>query len=426
MLKVSVIIPIYNMGLYLEECLKSIISQTLKEIEVICINDGSTDNSLEILKKYALRYRNIIIINQKNFGVGKSRNNGINVAKGEFVAFMDPDDFYPNNDILECLYNNAKANNVFVCGGSLSKFSNGRIIEEYYGWLEDYKFTKNEIVKYSKYQFAYGFTRFIYDLEFLKRNKLYFPSYTRYEDPQFFVRAMICANEFYAIKKITYCYRKGHKKVILTLEKTIDYAKGVLDVLNIARKYEFKKLQSIVFEVMYNELTPAIYKYIAKGNLQLKDLLYQIKNSINLKQLEEKNQTLKNMQLLQPNEVEDYIQTNIQKEKDFLNIIQGYEEIIIYGAGNVAESVAEYLEGIDGIRIICFAVTDATKNSYSINGVSLRKIDEMILYRENALVLIATYTNHHKEIINNLETLQFKNILPIYINEFQLFLMRKQ
>ena len=87
--KVSVIIPIYNMEKYLKECLDSIINQTLKDIEIICIDDGSIDNSLTILKEYKKKDKRIQILSQKNSGAAFARNKGINFSKGEFIAFLE-------------------------------------------------------------------------------------------------------------------------------------------------------------------------------------------------------------------------------------------------------------------------------------------------------------------------------------------------
>ena len=98
--KVSVIIPVYNVENYLHECLDSVLNQTLKEIEIICIDDGSTDNSLNILKEYAKKDSRIFLSSRKNKGVGYTRNECIQNAHGEFIAFLDPDDYYPNNKIL--------------------------------------------------------------------------------------------------------------------------------------------------------------------------------------------------------------------------------------------------------------------------------------------------------------------------------------
>ena len=122
--KISVIIPVYNVEKYLRECLDSVINQTLKDIEIICVNDGSTDSSMAILQEYSSKDARIVIINQENMGVGKARNIAIDRATGQFVCFVDSDDYYPTDDILETLYNKAIENNVKICGGELAKFTN--------------------------------------------------------------------------------------------------------------------------------------------------------------------------------------------------------------------------------------------------------------------------------------------------------------
>ena len=105
MIKVSVIVPVYNVEDYLIECLTSIINQTLKEIEIICIDDCGTDNSINILKEYAKKDDRIKIISHKeNKGLGPARNTGIKESKGEYISFIDSDD-YISRDYLENLYN---------------------------------------------------------------------------------------------------------------------------------------------------------------------------------------------------------------------------------------------------------------------------------------------------------------------------------
>ena len=97
--KVSIIVPIYNMDQYLNRCLESIINQTYENIEIILINDGSKDNSLEICKNYAKKDNRIMIIDQKNSGVSSARNSGLDKATGEYLAFVDPDDWIDLNAI---------------------------------------------------------------------------------------------------------------------------------------------------------------------------------------------------------------------------------------------------------------------------------------------------------------------------------------
>lgn len=93
MVKVSVIIPVYNVEPYLKQCMDSVVGQTLKDIEIICVDDGSTDNSLDILREYAAEDSRIQIIEQKNAGAGAARNNGMRYATGKYLSFLDSDDF---------------------------------------------------------------------------------------------------------------------------------------------------------------------------------------------------------------------------------------------------------------------------------------------------------------------------------------------
>ncbi len=91
--KVSIIIPTYNVEEYLEECLDSVCRQTLKDIEILCVNDGSTDGSLEIIKRYAAKDERIVVLDGPNGGYGKAMNRGLDAATGEYIGIVEPDDF---------------------------------------------------------------------------------------------------------------------------------------------------------------------------------------------------------------------------------------------------------------------------------------------------------------------------------------------
>ena len=93
MILVSIIIPVYNASKYLYRCLDSILNQTFRDFELILINDGSTDNSLEILREYETKDSRIIVIDKPNEGVSAARNQGIEIAKGEYIMFCDSDDY---------------------------------------------------------------------------------------------------------------------------------------------------------------------------------------------------------------------------------------------------------------------------------------------------------------------------------------------
>ena len=106
--KVSVIIPVYNVEKYLRECLDSVVTQDLDDIEIICINDGSTDGSAGILSEYATQYEKLFILDKENSGLSAARNSGLSVAKGKYILFLDSDDFLADSSAVSRLYDKAE------------------------------------------------------------------------------------------------------------------------------------------------------------------------------------------------------------------------------------------------------------------------------------------------------------------------------
>lgn len=151
---VSVIVPVYNVERYLNRCLNSIISQTFKDIEIICVNDGSTDTSLKILKEYQKIDNRIIVINKENEGVSKSRNKGIEVAKGEYIVFVDSDDWI-NLDMVEYMYNKAKNTDtdIVMCTYMREYINNSK--EKVFNLPDEIIFEDNNL-KYDLYRKLFG------------------------------------------------------------------------------------------------------------------------------------------------------------------------------------------------------------------------------------------------------------------------------
>ena len=234
---VSVIVPVYNMSKYLRQCLDSILSQTLKEIEIICVDDGSTDDSLEILSEIAVKDSRVRVLQQENKGSGAARNYGIIEAKGEYIAFMDSDDWYPSDDVLEVLYKLCKEFKVSIAGGSLVLWDN-KIREA----SSNYVFPSSGIMSYRDYQNPYFYQRFLYSHRMLQENQIVFPDYLRGQDPPFFVKSMATAHSFYVTTKPTYCYRFGYKKLNWNVRKANDYMKSIIDLLQLSIINQYSKL----------------------------------------------------------------------------------------------------------------------------------------------------------------------------------------
>ena len=231
--KISVILPVYNAEAFLENCLAQLLAQTLSDIEIICINDGSTDSTGAILREFANKDKRINLIEQQNIGAGGGRNVGLSKAKGEFIAFLDSDDRFYVQDTLEVLYRTAKENSAKICGGSMA-FKYPFYAKEFDGFY----FKQNGFMDYESYQFDYGFSRFIYAKDLIKNIR--FPQFKRFEDPPFFVEAMIKAKRFYALKEPTYWVFNQHKDI--SKEALLSAFEGIKLNAKMAKKYHFNKL----------------------------------------------------------------------------------------------------------------------------------------------------------------------------------------
>ena len=271
--KISVIIPVFNMEKYVCECLDSVLGQTLKDIEVIAVNDGSTDSSLQLLKEYQSKDNRIKIINKENAGVGAARNDGIRAAVGEYLAFMDPDDLYASQDVLLHCYETAEREGVSVVGGrTLFLYKDGTTKEEPEKKVGNITVSAKELTEYKNYQYDYGYVCFIYKRSLIVDNGIFFPPYTRFQDPPFFVRAMIAAQRFYALDEAVYMYRQLPGVSKLTAAKTLDFLQGLLDNLRISKENGLAQLHYICAErlntegsymILHNSEDPSIKKILS-------------------------------------------------------------------------------------------------------------------------------------------------------------------
>lgn len=213
MKKISIILPVYNIEKFLANALKSVVNQNLNDIEIICINDGSTDNSLEILKEFQQKDERIILINQENQGSGIARNNGMRIATGEYIGFLDADDYLYNRNVLSNLYNKAKSSNSNMCGGNFKIIhddsykntteSDEKIKEKekIYKDFTNFIFKEEKIAKAEDYKSTGWFWRFIYNREFLEKNNINFPDYKRFSY-YFFKKYMQSLFLFYFFNQI--------------------------------------------------------------------------------------------------------------------------------------------------------------------------------------------------------------------------------
>ena len=248
---ISIIVPVYNTEKFLRECLDSLINQTLKNIEIICVNDGSTDNSLDILKEYQKKDKRIKVIDQENAGLPIARRNATKKATGEYLQFVDSDD-YIDKDTCECLFLYAKLYGDDMLSFQALDFYNGtnkQIKTPYHSlaWVPPYfrhTFTWRNIKQFiTRYASTACLT--MYRRKFLEENKIeWINKRLCYEDTPFFTQSLFLAKRISVFKEPFY-HRRIHNQSITQNKEAhfFDYLESSKISLDIVKKYapEFLK-----------------------------------------------------------------------------------------------------------------------------------------------------------------------------------------
>ena len=250
--KLSIIVPVYGVEKYIDKCLNSLVKQSLKEIEIIVVNDGTTDNSQKIIDKYVKKYPDKIkSYIKENGGQGSARNYGLEKANGEYIGYVDSDDFV-EKDMYKKLYNKAKENNydIVVCGNyNVSEdYQNKNIdafINNYNTDLENIFFGKMAV--WNK----------IYKRDILIKNKLEFKEKVWYEDLAFTLKAIMNSNTFAFIDEPLYDYliREGSTMNNSNVQRNLEILDAFNDILSYIqhnKKEEyFSKIEFLAIDHIY-------------------------------------------------------------------------------------------------------------------------------------------------------------------------------
>lgn len=283
MAKISIIVPVYNTEKFLEKCLNSLINQTLKDIEIICINDGSTDNSLQILKKFANKDKRIQIINQTNSGPSIARNIGIKKAKGEYIGFVDSDDWVDSN-FFEQLYVKVKKNNADIGVAGIKRVRS-------YKWKYHIKLDKEKVINEINEKFqicdvpdkCYPVNK-IYKLAELQKLNINFEPNVYFEDRLFTAQVLINLKTLVTVPNTYYNYWTNPNSIVKTKSKkksedskyTKEKLMKYLKENNVNLDHYFSKIKKFKF-LGLTFLKIKYYKY-KKEFILLNQIKFQIKN----------------------------------------------------------------------------------------------------------------------------------------------------
>lgn len=400
MVKVSIVMPVYNGALYLQESIESVLRQTMTEWELLCVDDGSEDNSSDILCKYQARDSRIHAFFQPNQGAGVARNFGIKHAQGEYIAFLDADDFYLDEDALEKMYEACNKYKVDACGSIVKLLRNGIFAEDHNFQSVQQAAKDKNVLDYRNFQFDYGYYGFIFKTDVVKTNGIVFPVYRRFQDPPFFVKTMLKIGRFCFLDKSLYCYRTPNVSVRFNAVKVRDLLKGLLDNLEFAASNNLNILFERTLKRLEVEYSNIICHNLSTDSTEVLELLLKA-NELVRKITQKDDYVIAPLQKILGSVAvaEDY-----HKEK-LLQKMSDCEQIYLYGAGKATADFLTYLQG-QGLRekVKSIIVTSKEGNPEVIDDVSIIAVEDY-LPKKGDVLLITVTSIYREEIIQKLQEL---------------------
>ena len=408
--KISIIIPIYNTEKFIEESLFSILSQSIREIEIICVNDGSIDNSKKILQNIALIQNRIILIDQKNKGVSSARNTALKFAVGEYILFLDPDDMF-REKALNDLLNIAKKEKVEVIYFDAFVFFMPGIIPDiskinYYKRNKSYGFMSGKDLFSNilmNEQFSDSACLMMINRKWLNSIKIKFIEGIIYEDCVFSLQVMMKANYTYHINEQFYIYRVRANSIMTSKIKSINlYSRLIVyrELLKIYTNENFTFFQKKAFLNFLNHIRMDIIyfnKIINKNEWEKfcrKKLI-----SINDKML-----------LIMITKITD----KFNDLQDFWKLSET-NNVEIYGIKE--NKLIEYYNIINKTEIIKnYIISNVRYNIFSINEKKVRNLNDVKNIDKYETIIISVDEKKIEREIFKLNNLGYKNIIILNDN----------
>ncbi len=422
--KVSVIIPTYNAEVYIKSAYKSVCKQSLKEIEIVFVDDGSSDGTLRILDEISKEDSRIRVFSYEHKGSGAARNYGLEKARGEYVAFLDADDEYVDEFAFEKMYSLATANKALAVAGQRVVISNER---EYKDQLfRDIDYGDNECLylDFADYQEDYHYQNYFFRRDFLIDNKIFFPYYLRYQDPVFCLKAMDKAKKVLVVPVELYKYRVGQQDQDAIERNISDCLRGILDNLMIADKRGYGILYRKLIARVNNDYHPYFFSNM---NVEVMNLLSQILMLNESSTYKQPMQIMDIMSDVMRNWVnyalgeyytegmEKIISNNVSNIESYF-FKRGIKTIAIYGAGKFGMKL---LDAIAQSSVKVSVVADRNFKDIQLPdkyNVNLDAPENMKLYKYDAVVVTPIrYGNMAKKLFEEGEQRVF--ILKSIIDE---------
>lgn len=257
-MKYSVIIPIYNAAEKIGRALESVQKQSLKDLEIICVNDGSKDNSADVVKNYAKEDSRIKLYEQQNQGAAAARNLALDLAQGEYIAFLDADDTYVDRCALEKIYEVANANHAEMCMAKI--YSGTDDLKESIDRINDMVDQRPKF-KFEEMQYDFFCPAYVFNRRFINENGVRFPLRRIYEDPLFLMTATMKAAYIYCVDVEYYHYYWEKKTTVMPLEVVEELLMGLLEIMEIALNKNYSILKKEILDRVDSIYSETLWHY---------------------------------------------------------------------------------------------------------------------------------------------------------------------
>lgn len=409
-IKISVVIPVYNAQKYLRECIYSVQKQTMNELEMICINDGSTDDSYKILKEIQRNDSRIKILSQSNQGAGTARNLALKHAKGKYICFLDADDYFLDQRALDNLYESALKHQVSICGGRFYTDHDGKLVMLNVSGNFHMNVETEKKVKYEEYQYDYLFTDYIYERELLLQHNILFPNYRRFEDPPFFVKAMTIARVFFIVDVPFYCYRIGIENCEYDENKMSQFMQGIYDNLQFSAQEGLKKLHRLTYYRILEFCNRQLKGFVLEKNPVFYQRLSQLNEVIQWEWLEErcriKNRILDPFSATQRTVDKKLIKSQREDTEKWIlpyEYLENNSKVALYGAGDVGRSYFRQLHNSDCYFLRAWA--DKNYDKISVTDYELISPEQLLNIDFDILIIGVAEIEMAMDIMDNLTEL---------------------
>ncbi len=352
---ISIIIPVYNAESTIGKCLDSVLEQDIDRKEIICVDDGSTDSSVQIIKEYQRKNTEIVLFHQENMGAGIARNNGLAHATGKFVAFMDSDDSYLDSSGLRWMTERCIDCGYPICGGNVFNDINGSIVRwnDCFYSNDNLKYGESKTVKYIDYQYDYGYQGYIFERILLTEHNLKFPFYRRFQDPPFLVKALFYAQKYLVMNVDLYCYTSFSRYVKRTDVQVNDMILGLKDNLEFSLENNLSILWKRTIDRIDGEFYGIIKTSITEGNMEAISGIVEIQKLID-------KVNIYGERILEIYKWIEGCLTNKQGITDVSEYQFPYDKIpydsriILYGAGHVGKGIKKLIDYTGYCKIVAW------------------------------------------------------------------------